>query len=152
MKIGARRYFEAVGESDSYIEKTSGVYTYKGLVTVFSDEASYTSRNNKMTVDFGTSSGRFEAGNFELDQDGGVVPNKTINNIDIVALDLTLNNSTGFISSAGGAIKVDGTDGAVDINGVLSANNDAVAGAIVATEAIDGIVGGGFVLPQVPVN
>ena len=105
-----------------------------------------------MTVDFGTSSGRFEAGNFELDQDGGVVPNKTINNIDIVALDLTLNNSTGFISSAGGAIKVDGTDGAVDINGVLSANNDAVAGAIVATEAIDGIVGGGFVLPQVPVN
>lgn len=139
--LGARRYFDAVGATDNYQSKTVGTYTYEGLASVFENEDSYTTNTAKMIVDFANSNGTFTAANFTPDE------NATAKTISINS-DVALDNSTGFITSTNGTLSVDGASGAVSINGVLSENNDAVAGAIIPTNSVGGVIGGVFALPQ----
>lgn len=141
--LGARRYFEADGATDDYQEKSTGSYTYTGLATVFGYVDSYTTESADMTIDFENSDGTFSATNFAPDE--GAEP-KTIS-IDSL---LSLDNSTGFVSSTSGTLTVNGVAGDIAVNGVLSENNTAVAGVLIAPAAIDELNGGVFVLPKNP--
>ena len=96
-----------------------------------------------MTIDFENSDGTFSATNFAPDE--GAEP-KTIS-IDSL---LSLDNSTGFVSSTSGTLTVNGVAGDIAVNGVLSENNTAVAGVLIAPAAIDELNGGVFVLPKNP--
>ena len=141
--LGSRRYFEAVGATDDYQVKAAGTYDYEGLATVFNVNDSYTTETASMTVDFEQGSGAFNAADFTPDE--GAAP-KTITIESVLSLD----NNTGFISSTSGTLTVGGDTNSVAVNGVLSENNDAVAGVLVPTEGVGGIVGGLFALPQSP--
>ena len=141
--VGAARYFEAVGATDNYQEKATGTFEYGGLTTVFGYEESYTTETANMTVDFEQGSGTFNAANFTPDE-GSAPKTITVENV------LSLNNNTGFISSTSGTLTVGTESGSIAVNGMLSENNDAVAGALIPTEGVDGIIGGLFVLPQNP--
>ena len=141
--LGSRRYFEAVGATDDYQVKATGTYDYEGLATVFNVNDSYTTETASMTVNFEQSSGTFNATNFTPDE-GAAPKTITIENV------LSLDNNTGFISSTSGTLTVGTESGSIAVNGVLSENNDAVAGVLIPTDGVDGIVGGLFVLPQNP--
>ena len=141
--LGSRRYFEGVGATDDYQEKATGTYDYGGLAIVFNVYDSYTTETASMTVDFEQGSGTFNAADFTPDE-GAASKTITISSV------LSLDNSTGFISSTSGTLTVGTDSGSVAVNGVLSENNDAVAGVLVPTEVVGGIVGGLFVLPQNP--
>ena len=141
--VGAKRYFETVGATDNYQERATGTFGYGGLTTVFGVEGSYTTETASMTVNFEQSSGTFNATNFTPDEDAAP---KTITIENVLSLD----NSTGFISSTSGTLTVGTESGSIAVNGVLSENNDAVAGVLVPTDGVDGIIGGLFVLPQNP--
>jgi hypothetical protein len=141
--LGARRHFEGVGATDNYQEKATGTFEYGGLTTVFGVDDSYTTETASMTVNFEQSSGTFNATNFTPDEDAAP---KTITIENVLSLD----NSTGFISSTSGTLTVGTESGSIAVNGVLSENNDAVAGVLVPTDGVDGIIGGLFALPQNP--
>ena len=141
--LGAQRYFTAVGATDNYQEKATGTYEYGGLTTVFGIVDSYTTETASMTVNFEQGSGTFNATNFTPDEDAA---SKTITISSVLSLD----NSTGFISSTSGTLTVGTDSGSIAVNGVLSENNDAVAGVLVPTDGVDGIFGGVFALPQNP--
>ena len=141
--LGSRRYFEAVGATDDYQEKATGTFEYGGLATVFGVEDSYTTETASMTVNFEQSSGTFNATNFTPDEDAAP---KTITIENVLSLD----NSTGFISSTSGTLTVGTVSGSIAVNGVLSENNNAVAGTLIPTDGVDGIIGGVFALPKNP--
>ena len=145
ISLGTKRSY-GVGGTDSYQSRTvSGDFVYEGLATVFGEEASYTTNEAKMTVNFVTGDGNLIAENFNPDEDSTPL-------VVTVDSDIALNNATGFITSTGGLLKVGNEEGSIAVSGVLSEGNDAVAGVLIAENEVNGIIGGVFALPETPQN
>ena len=142
-KVGTEEAF-ALGytqvDGDFTLQQTTGNYQYDGYTAVFTEAETYQSTSSVMTVNFADLTGSYSADTFTNDADEAV----TI----YVQSDIILNNTDGTISGSNGAVAFDGVPRAMEIQGVMSGDNNAVAGAFVANDptAAGGFVGGAFAL------
>ena len=141
--FGVRREFEVEGEiSPNYEAPTAGNFSYAGLLMLAGEEAGYSSNTATMEVNFEDLTGDFRAGGFEPDDDVSLAKSISIESA------LTINNTSGTISSTSGTITVDGVSGDIGVNGMLAFDNNAAAGTLIPTAEIGGISGGIFILPR----
>lgn len=138
--FGVKREFE--GEiSPNYEAPTAGNFLYAGLSSLFGDDDGHTSNTATMVVNFEDLTGTFSASGFEPDEE-------SVAKVISIESALTINNTSGTISSTSGTITVDGVSGDIGVNGMLAFDNNAAAGTLIPTAEVDGIAGGIFVLPR----
>ena len=130
---------------DAYVPQTSGTYIFEGPTVVFADENSYTDGTSTMVLNFAELTGTYQANNFDPDMDA---PDLNI----VISSDLSIDNTDGSISGAGGTLVAGGNTTELSMVGILSTNNDAAAGAVIVNEATNQteIFGGLFALPKKP--
>ena len=130
---------------DAYVPQTSGTYIFEGPTVVFADENSYTDGTSTMVLNFSELTGTYQANNFDPDMDA---PDLNI----VISSDLSIDNTDGSISGAGGTLVAGGNTTELSMVGILSTNNDAAAGAVIVNEATNQteIFGGLFALPKKP--
>lgn len=130
---------------DAYVPQTSGTYIFEGPTVVFADENSYTDGTSTMVLNFSELTGTYQANNFDPDMDA---PDLNI----VISSDLSIDNTDGSISGAGGTLVAGGNTAELSMVGILSVNNDAAAGAVIVNEATNQteIFGGLFALPKKP--
>ena len=127
-------------DGDFTLQQTIGDYAYNGLTAVFTGDETYQSTSSVMNVNFADLTGVYSAATF-LNEIGEAV--------DLyVQSDIILNNTDGTISGSNGFVSLEGVTGGMEIQGVMSGDNNAVAGAFVANDptAAGGFVGGAFAL------
>ena len=127
---------------DFTLQQPTGPYQYNGYTAVFTEAETYQSTSSVMTVNFADLTGSYSADTF-LNENGVAV--------DLyVQSDIILNNTDGTISGSNGFVSLspEGVPRAMEIQGVMSGDNNAVAGAFVANDptAAGGFVGGAFAL------
>ena len=133
---------EVAGEiSPNYEAPTAGNFSYAGLSSLFGEDDEYTSNTATMEVNFEDLTGTFSASGFEPDEE-------SVAKVISIESALTINNTSGTISSTSGTITVDGVSGDIGVNGMLAFDNNAAAGTLIPTAEVDGIAGGIFVLPR----
>ena len=142
--FGVKREFE--GEiSPNYEAPTAGNFSYAGLSMLFGEgddiDGPFTSNTATMEVNFEDLTGTFSASGFEPGEE-------TVAKVISIESALTINNTSGTISSTSGTITVDGVSGDIGVNGMLAFDNNAAAGTLIPTAEVDGIAGGIFVLPR----
>ena len=138
--LGVKR--EVEGEiSPNYEAPTAGNFSYAGLSSLFGEDDDYTSNTATMEVNFEDLTGTFSASGFEPDEE-------SVAKVISIESALTINNTSGTISSTSGTITVDGVSGDIGVNGMLAFDNNAAAGTLIPTAEVDGIAGGIFVLPR----
>ena len=138
--LGVKR--EVEGEiSPNYEAPTAGNFLYAGLSSLFGDDDGHTSNTATMVVNFEDLTGTFSASGFEPDEE-------SVAKVISIESALTINNTSGTISSTSGTITVDGVSGDIGVNGMLAFDNNAAAGTLIPTAEVDGIAGGIFVLPR----
>ena len=142
--LGVKR--EVVGEiSPNYEAPTAGNFSYAGLSMLFGEGDDigepFTSNTATMEVNFEDLTGTFSASGFEPGEE-------TVAKVISIESALTINNTSGTISSTSGTITVDGVSGDIGVNGMLAFDNNAAAGTLIPTAEVDGIAGGIFVLPR----
>lgn len=130
---------------DAYNPQTSGTYIFEGPTVVFAGENSYTDGTSTMVLNFAELTGTYQANNFDPDMDA---PDLNI----VISSDLSIDNTDGSISGAGGTLVAGGNTTELSMVGILSTNNDAAAGAVIVNEATNQteIFGGLFALPKKP--
>ena len=98
-----------------------------------------------MVLNFAELTGTYQANNFDPDMDA---PDLNI----VISSDLSIDNTDGSISGAGGTLVAGGNTTELSMVGILSTNNDAAAGAVIVNEATNQteIFGGLFALPKKP--
>ena len=130
---------------DAHVPQTSGTYIFEGPTVVFADENSYTDGTSTMVLNFAELTGTYQANNFDPDMDA---PDLNI----VISSDLSIDNTEGSISGAGGTLVAGGNTTELSMVGILSTNNDAAAGAVIVNEATNQteIFGGLFALPKKP--
>lgn len=140
--FGVKREVEGEGEiSPNYEAPTAGNFSYAGLSMLFGEAEGHGSNTATMEVNFEDLTGAFSASGFEPDDEG-------VAKVISIESALTINNTSGTISSTSGIITVNGVSGDIGVNGMLAFDNNAAAGTLIPTAEIDGIVGGLFVLPR----
>ena len=129
---------------DFTLQQPTGPYQYDGFTAVFTEAETYQSTRSVMTVNFADLTGSYSADNF-VNENGVAV---TI----YVQSDIILNNTDGTISGSNGSVAFGSEQnefiGYMELQGVMSRDFNAVAGAFVADEptAAGGFVGGAFAL------
>ncbi|MDA9226325.1 hypothetical protein N9P29_00300 [bacterium] len=117
---------------------TAGDFTYEGQTEVFTENDFFSSNASTMTVNFGNLTGTYSADTFVDGDDNAVILS--------VESDILLNNIDGTISGSGGSVTFEGVTGNMEVQGVMSGDNLAVAGVFVTDDAtaVGGIQGGVF--------
>jgi hypothetical protein len=117
-----------------------GEYSYTGQVMVLEDHGGYTDEAGTVLLNFTNKQGSFTAENFTAN-DGGNLTGITVN------ANLNFDPVSGEITSSDGNLRTatsTSTESNVSIIGAISSDNTGVAGAIITTEPVDGLVGGVF--------
>ena len=117
-----------------------GEHSYTGQVMVLTEDGGYTDEAGIVLLNFTNKQGSFTAENFTAN-DGGNLTGITVNanlNFDPVSGEIT--SSDGNFQTATST----STESNVSIIGAISSDNTGVAGAIITTEPVDGLVGGVF--------
>ena len=118
----------------------AGEYSYTGQVMMLTDNEGYTDETGIVRLNFDTNQGTFDAHSF-IPNEGGNVAGITVN------ANLNFDPVSGEITSSYGNLRTDtstSTESNVSIIGAISSDNTGVAGAIITTEPVDGLVGGVF--------
>lgn len=131
--------------SSTFTAPATGTFIYEGVTAAFTADDSYISTTSTMTVNFAEGTGTYSADDFVPDEGS---PALTIS----MTSDLTLNNTNGKISGSNGVITAGASDGTMGLEGVMSSDNNAVAGSITPTGAtpVGGVAGAVFALPKKP--
>lgn len=118
----------------------AGEHEYTGQVMVLTDNGGYTDEAGIVRLNFTNKQGSFTAENFTANE-GGNVTGITVN------ANLNFDPVSGEITSSDGNLRTatsTSTESNVSIIGAISSDNTGVAGAIITTEPVDGLVGGVF--------
>jgi hypothetical protein len=126
-----------LGDID-FTAPTAGNFTYVGQTEVFTENDFYSSNASTMTVNFADLTGNYRADTFVDGDDDAVILS--------VESDILLNNIDGTISGSGGSVTFGTETGEMVVQGVMSGDNLAVAGAFVTDDAtaVGGVLGGVF--------
>ena len=131
-----------IGDID-FTAPTVGDFTYEGMTSVFTADEAYQSIASTVTINFADLTGSYDADTF-VDGDANAV-------ILSVESDILLNNIDGTISGSGGSITFGTATGEMEVQGVMSGDNAAVAGAFVTNPiTAGGVVGGAFAVAKNP--
>ena len=131
-----------IGDID-FTAPTVGDFTYEGTTAVFTANDSFESTASTVIINFADLTGIYSADTFK-DGNGDAV---TLS----VESDILLNNIDGTISGSGGSITFGTATGEMEVQGVMSGDNAAVAGAFVTNPiTAGGVVGGAFAVAKNP--
>lgn len=131
-----------IGDID-FTAPTVGDFTYEGTTAVFTADNAYESTASTVTINFADLTGSYSADTFKNGNGVAVILS--------VESDIKLNNTDGTISGSGGSITFGNATGEMEVQGVMSGDNAAVAGAFVTNPiTAGGVVGGAFAVAKNP--